>query len=340
MRNRGSKLILVQLSVFTIVSLLGSALVYSTLLNSVRGETVSYRAMFSDASGLHPGDDVRMAGVKVGRVDKVVREGNRAVLDFRLLRDQPVYADVTVEVRYQNLIGQRYLALVDPPGEAPALEDRATIPLEQTRPPVNLSELFNGFAPLFEALNPAEVNELSGHLIKAVQGSGPDLYALLHQTAKVTRGLASRDEVIGEVVTNLAEVLDRLSSRGEEFDALVVQVRKLVAGFQASSDVLFDTMETAQRVSVRANGLLADLAPLLPRVVSRFNGVARTYLNAAPEVVATLEALPLFLGSLAKVTQYGSWINLYACTAEMRLPGVPVNVVPPPVPDRSSEVCR
>lgn len=336
-RHRG---LLVKLSLFTTLAILASGVVYSTLVNNVSGETRSFHAVFSDVSGVRTGDDVRMAGVKVGRIDAVERDGNVAILTFRVQADQRVYENTRLEIRYQNLIGMRYLALVQGRADAPRQEDGSTIPIERTKPPLNLSELFNGFAPLFDVLGPDEINLLSENLVKAVQGSGPALHALLADTAELTSELATRDAIIGEVVTNLAGTLEHLAAKGEEYDALVAQTRKLVRGFAANSELVFSTLDAAESVARRTNALLADLAPVLEVLFVRFNDVAEMFLNARPQVEDTLEHLPVFLGSLAKIHQYGSWMNLYGCSMEVLVPGVDGNVLPPPSPNTKSEVCR
>src|ERR671917_433867 len=90
-----------------------------------------------------------------------------------------------------------------------------TIPVERTRPPLNLTVLFNGFKPLLTALDPEQVNQLSFEIIQVLQGQGGTIQSLLASTASLTHTLADRDEVIGQVIDNLNAVLATINKHDE-----------------------------------------------------------------------------------------------------------------------------
>ncbi len=81
--------------------------------------------------------------------------------------------------------------------------------------------LFNGFQPLFQALNPEQVNELSMNLVQVLQGEGGTVQGLLAKTASLTNTLADRDQLIGQVVTNLGQTLDTVDQRHQQLNTLV-----------------------------------------------------------------------------------------------------------------------
>src|SRR5699024_2088758 len=116
-------------------------------------------------------------------------------------------------IRWDNVIGGRYLALEEGAGGTTKLEPGANIPLDRTSPAVDLDALIGGFRPLFRALNPEQVNALTGQLIAAFQGQGGTISSFLAQTAALTNTLGDRDVLIGEVVTNLNTVLGSLGTR-------------------------------------------------------------------------------------------------------------------------------
>ena len=132
MRSRGA---LIGLSLFMIVAVMLTWLVYVTLRRDVVGKTVPYAALFSDVFGLREGDDVRMAGVRVGRVEKIELQGDLAKVSFVVQSNQQLLGTTVASVTYQNIVGQRYLGLslgkIGDPGQLPA---ESVIPVDRTDP--------------------------------------------------------------------------------------------------------------------------------------------------------------------------------------------------------------
>ncbi|WP_158886727.1 MCE family protein [Amycolatopsis anabasis] len=331
---------LFKLTAVVVVAACAIALIYSTLRNTVRGDTNTFVAEFSDVTGLHEGDDVRVAGVKVGRIESLELTGSRAEVGFTVQADQPVFANTKALIRYQNLVGQRYLALTPGAGAAKPLPDGARIPPDRTEPSLDLSALLNGFEPLFSMLEPDDLNKLSGTIIQALQGEGPALNSLLSQSAELTGKIADRDQVLGDVLTGLTSVLDHLAGKGPQFDQLLAQAKQLVNTLGGNTDAIFGAMDKIDQVSGSVTGLIDDIRPALRKDLAGFNQVAGLFLKEGPTVDATVKALPGFLGGLARVSQYGSWLNLYACSIDINLAPFPVGVVPQIIGTKQSEVCR
>src|SRR4029453_15754133 len=122
----------------------------------------TYFALFTDATGVNPGDRVRLAGVEVGSIKgfELVKDGGKTLAKVEFTVDQtvPVYADAALELRYENIVGQRYLSIAEEPGTRATMKAGATFPTSQTAPALSLTELFNGFQPLFRALDPDRLN--------------------------------------------------------------------------------------------------------------------------------------------------------------------------------------
>ena len=160
-----------------------------------------YKAVFSDATGVAKGDDVRVAGVKVGSVKGIeIFDRTRALVTFKVDKDQQLTDGTNATIRYRNLVGQRYISLAQGVGGPGVLKEGDTIPLARTNPALDLTVLFNGFKPLFAALSPADINKLSYEIVTVFQGEGGTLESLLSHTASVTSTLASRDQVIGSLI--------------------------------------------------------------------------------------------------------------------------------------------
>ena len=133
-------------------------------------------------------------------------------------------------IRYDNLFGDRYLALEEGAGGLTVLRPGQTIPLARTKPALDLDALIGGFRPLFRALNPEQVNALSEQLLQAFQGQGPTIGSFLDQAAAVTNTLADRDQLIGQVVGNLNVVLGSLGGQSDRLDKAVTSLSQLIHG--------------------------------------------------------------------------------------------------------------
>ncbi len=225
-RNLTTTVAAVKLGVFTLVSIVFTATLIAIMGNVGFGGQTSYKALFSSASMLKKGDDVRVAGVSVGEVQDVeIANRDQALVTFRVKKDVPVTTASRAEIRFLNLVGTRYMALTQGDPGAKPLAKGATIPVARTSPALNLTELFNGFQPLFQALNPDDVNKLSLNLVQVLQGEGGTIQSLLGNTASLTNAIADRDELVGRVIDNLSTMLQTVDERHDQLNTLVVQLK-------------------------------------------------------------------------------------------------------------------
>ncbi len=307
---------LVKLVVFAAVTVLFTGILAATIANTNFGVTSGYLAKFTDASGLKEGDDVRIAGVKVGQVDTIgVVEGERnlAEVRFDVEHTYRLPETVTATIKYRNLVGQRYLALgTDVPGDK-TLPDGGTIPPERTKPALNLTVLFNGFKPLFKALSPKDVNQLSAEIISVFQGEGGTITSLLQHTASLTTAIASKDQVIGQVIANLNTVLGTVNSRGAQLGDLIEQTQKLVSGLAEQRKPIGDAVSALGDLAVSTTGLLADARPALKDDVAQLGVLSQNLGDSGPLLNHLLEVLPGNLQKFTRTLSYGSWFNYYLC---------------------------
>ncbi|MCX4096485.1 MCE family protein [Nocardia sp. alder85J] len=320
---------LIGFGLFAIVSVLVIAVVWNTLARSVSGATSSYSATFTDVLGLRVNDDVRMAGVRVGKVEKIelghdAKAGRTvAKVTFVVQRDQTLYGTTKALVRYQNLIGQRYLAL-DPGDKGPAtpLHDKGSIPIDHTEPSFDISGLLNGFQPLFQVLNPQQVNDLSTTLIQALQGDGVSLSAFITQAAALATDFQRRDAILTDVITNLSGVMAGLAKRGDELETLVTQTRALIGG-------LYEQGQSLQQSTVQ----IADATGALVTMVGGIRSKLADTQNATTDALTLLLAngakldqaaidLPSILSDAGRFTSEGAYANAYICRLDVSLYGV------------------
>ena len=185
---------LVKFLVLAVVVTLATTVLALTIANASSGDRLTYAARFTDVAGLLPGDDVRIAGVVVGAVEEIAIVDRRfAEVRFSVADAQRIPASAGAAIYYKNLIGQRYLALTQGAGPIGAVLGAGdTIPVERTWPPLNLTILFNGFTPLFTALDPEQVNQLSFEIVQVLQGQGTTVRSLLAATSSLTTTIADR----------------------------------------------------------------------------------------------------------------------------------------------------
>jgi phospholipid/cholesterol/gamma-HCH transport system substrate-binding protein len=304
-----------------------------TIANSSGGAHTSYTARFSDASGLLPGDDVRIAGVVVGTVDDVrIVDRRFAEVAFSVAQDQPLPASVGASILYRNLIGQRYLSLEQGAGPAgETLPAGGSIPAERTRPPLNLTVLFNGFKPLLTALDPEQVNQLSFEIIQVLQGQGGTVRSLLAHTASLTNTLADRDEVIGQVIDNLNAVLDTVNARDGRLSELIGSLQALVSGLSADREPIGEAIVSIGDLTTVTADLLKDARPPLKDDIGHLGDLAEN-LNAQDErLEQTIKNLPPKLKKVIRAGSYGSWFNFYLCGASGKVglkPYIPTFEIP------------
>lgn len=330
---------LIKFGVFAVVSLVLMSILYNTMSNQVAGGSRDFTAVFTNVSALRPGDDVRAAGVRVGRVQTVaVNAKGNAEVDFVLSDSQKIYRNTSMVVRYQNLLGQRYLALAPGEGQSIPLKEKSTIPLSRTSPGFDLTALLNGFEPLFATLEPAQVNKLASSIISVLQGEGGTIENLLNQTAALSTTLADNDEVFGRIIDNLTPVLENLAAHGTEFDDTIDQVRALTTAVARERTTIGDSLDGLSELSDATAGLLTEARPDLARDLKTLSNLSQTIVKNRKEVGLVFDKLPLALGAFARPMSHGTWLNIYACNMAIELGTTTINVGGADGP--YSEVCR
>jgi phospholipid/cholesterol/gamma-HCH transport system substrate-binding protein len=324
---------LTKLVVFTLVTALATGVLAMTIANTSFGSRSGYLARFTDVSGLLVGDDVRIAGVKVGSVDSVrIVDRRIAEVGFSVDKGQQLPGSVTASILYRNLIGQRYLSLergAGPVGET--LPPGGMIPIGRTTPPLNLTELFNGFKPLLVGLDPTQINKLSFEIVQVLQGQGGTVESLLASTSSLTRDIADRDRVVGEVIDNLNAVLATVNSRDQELSALIVQLQRLVSGLAADRKPIGDAISSIDMLATTTAGLVSDARPSVRADVAALGRLSANLNGSEKTVDGVLKFLPEKLNTLSRTGSYGSWFNFYVCGIEGTVT-VPVANAPLVVP--------
>jgi phospholipid/cholesterol/gamma-HCH transport system substrate-binding protein len=305
--------------VFVLVTGLATAVLAVSISNTGLGETASYAARFTDVTSLNPGDDVRISGVRVGQVDEMsIVDGNVARVTFSVDREMRLPTDVRATIKYRNMVGQRYIALErGATTAADRLAEGSEIPLDRTRPALDLTELFNGFKPLFQALSADEVNTLSGEIVQVLQGEGGTVDSLLAHTGSLTATLADRDRVIGQVIDNLNAVLGTINSQGDALTSLVSTLQRLVTGLAGDRTAIGDAIEGIADLTGATAGLLGQAREPLKDSIAGLGQLSANLVEGEEDLTRFLTVLPDKFEAVGATASYGSWLNFYLCEATL-----------------------
>jgi phospholipid/cholesterol/gamma-HCH transport system substrate-binding protein len=326
----------VKLAAFSFVLLLFTAIIIIVFGQFRFDRTTAYTAEFSNASGLRDGEFVRAGGVEVGKVSdlKLVDNGRRVQVTLNVDRTLPLYQSTTAQIRYQDLIGNRFVNLDRGTGEGAdrVLPAGGFIPMSRTQPALDLDALIGGFKPLFKALDPEKVNTIASSLVTVLQGQGGTINDILDQTAQLTSTLADRDQAIGEVITNLNLVLATTVKHEKEFDQTVNNLEVLITGLRNRADPLANSIADISNAAGTLGDLLADDRPLLKDTIGKLETLQQPLVDGQAKLDDLLTKLPEAIKIIGRAGGiYGDFFNFYLCDINLKLnglqPGGPVRTV-------------
>ena len=281
-----------------------------------------YNAEFKDVSGLREGNMVRVAGVEVGKVKHIAVNDDATVrVEFTADPAAVLTEGTRAEVRYDDLIGGRFLALVEGPGSTALLQPGQTIPLARTQPALDLDSVTGGFRPLFRALEPDQVNDLSGQLLEAFQGEGPTIASFLSRAAAVSNTLADRDVLIGQVVDNLNVLLGSLGGQTDQLDKAVTSLSDLVHGLAERRTDITNAVAYTNAAAGTIADLLNSAQEPAKKVITETDRVSDVVLADREYLDNLLDTLPEKYKMLGRQGIYGDYFSFYFCDVVLKLNG-------------------
>lgn len=303
-------------ALFAVVTVLATALLAMTINNVDTQPTRGFHAVFVDAANVVSGDEVRMAGVRVGTVSGVsLYRGREAKVDFSVADSVAMTSTTRVEVRYRNLIGQRYLAIVEPAAAGRTLPPGSVIPASRTRPALNLTTLFNGFRPLLSGLEPDDVNRLSYELVQVLQGEGGTIDSLFRRVGTLTNTLADRDALIGRAIDDVDAAIGPVAAHDRQLSALIGTVRRFVGGLAHDRAAIGRSLAGIDHLTAATGSLLHDARPALAADIRHLGRLAEKLDSAGSRRVLEhfLTYTPFKLKVATPEASYGAFLNFYVC---------------------------
>jgi phospholipid/cholesterol/gamma-HCH transport system substrate-binding protein len=311
-----------RLAVFLTVCVVGAFALLAIFAQLRFGDGTRYSANFTNVTGLKKGDFVRIAGVEIGKVEALNINPDQTVrVQFSASDAAQLTEGTRAVIRYDNVIGGRFVALEEGPGGLSRLAPGEAIPVSRTAPALDLDSVIGGFKPLFQALNPEQVNDLSGQLEAALGGQGPTIGSFLNQAAALTNTLADRDQLISEVVTNLDSVLGTLGDQSGQLDKAVTNLSQLVEGLNARKTDISNAFADTNAAAATVADLLVQARPPLQKVVHETNRVATIAITDHEYLDTIINTLPDKYKALSRQGMYGDYFSFYLCDLVLKLNG-------------------
>ena len=310
---------LVKFGVFAVVMSVLTLFLFFTFGQYRTGAVTGYSALFNDASRLKAGDSVRVAGVRVGTVNGVaLQPDKKVVVKFDADRSVVLTDGTKAAVRYLNLVGDRYLELVDGPGSTRRLPAGGQINVSHTAPALDLDLLLGGLKPLIHGLNPRDVNALSSALLEVFQGEGGTLQSLFNKSTSFTNTLADNDQTIEHLIDNLNVVAATLNKDGGQFSGAIDRLQRLVTGLSDDRDTFGPAIDALSNGTVTLADLLGKARPPLSGTVEQLRRLAPNLDNDKDRLDAALQKAPRNFRKLVRLGVFGATIPYFLCQITIR----------------------
>jgi phospholipid/cholesterol/gamma-HCH transport system substrate-binding protein len=310
---------LIKFGIFAVVMAMLTASLFFIFGQYQTGSTKDYSAVFADASRLKTGQSVRVAGMRVGTVNGVKLQRDKTVLvTFDADPSVRLTTGTRAAVRYLNLVGDRYLELIDGPGDM-QMPPGSQIPKERTQSALDLDLLLGGLKPVIRGLNPQDVNALSASLIQIFQGQGGTLQSLFSNTSGFTTALAEHNQTIQALIDNLRTLLATLTKEGDKFSGTIDRLEKLVTQLAAERDPIGSAIESLNNGTASVADLLGDARTPLAGTVEQLSRLAINLDGQKDRLDTSLQKAPENYRKLIRTGSYGSFFNYYICELNWRV---------------------
>jgi phospholipid/cholesterol/gamma-HCH transport system substrate-binding protein len=276
------------------------------------GGGTTYRAAFRDASGLAPGNEVRVAGVKVGKVSAIglARDGNAAYVrvDFRIDDgDLRIGADTEATIQIKTVLGQKYLALA--PAGNRRLPAGGQIPLAHTASPFDVVQAVNGLAGTLQQIDTDQLAQAFTMLSQTFADTPADVQTSLAGLSKLSGSISARDDQLRTLLTHADGVTGVLAQRDDELRSLVQDGNLLLTEVSRRRDAIHDLLVTTNELATQISGLVADNRTKLAPALSQLRQVLATLQKDRDKLSDTLKNMAPFIDAFTNVLGNGRWFD-------------------------------
>jgi phospholipid/cholesterol/gamma-HCH transport system substrate-binding protein len=299
-----------------------------TFSDPLERDNYKVAASFDDVSGLLPDDNVKVAGVVIGKVTEIKVVDGRARVSMQIKNEFKLPSDSTASIRWRNLIGQRYVYLQ--PGRAATVlagGDQIT----KTTSVVDLGELFNRLGPIDATIDPKQVNDFLDTVSQALDGNTDKIGKSIDDLAVLAKSLSARDETIGRLVENLNTVTGTIADRDQQIRVMLDNLVLISQTFSDNTQVLDTALQEFGTFSADLNGILTKNSSQIDRIIDDVHAIAVDVVSPKLETLDhALKGIDLTAKKVFSAGRLGEWLNesiLCAATGPPP-PGGPVCATP------------
>lgn len=271
----------------------------------------AYYASFSDSSGLKPNDEVRIAGVRVGKVNTVELDGDHVRVGFKVKTDSAFGTETGAEIKVKTLLGSMFLALQ--PAGSGQLKKGSTIPEERTRSAYDVVEAFSGLAERAEAIDLPQLAEALNTFAETTANTPEELRSTLKGLSALSANVAARDDQVNALLVNLRKVSGVLAERDGDIVALMkdgdVLLRALVARRDAVHTLLVSTSTLSTELTTLVKQSRADLKPALANLTGVVSVLRKNQTNLDDALRLLAPFYRVFNNTLGSGPWFDTWIS-------------------------------
>jgi phospholipid/cholesterol/gamma-HCH transport system substrate-binding protein len=268
-----------------------------------------YSAAFSEAGGLIKGDDVRIAGVKVGKVDKVDLAGNRVIVDFLVTEPAAFGTTTGARIRTKTVLGAKSLALE--PGGGGQLKEGTEIPLERT---VSSYDIVNAFADLTTTSERIDTDQLAKSLTTLTtefKDSPPDVKAALDGLSRLSNTIASRDGELKRLLASANSVTGTIAQRNKAVESIIKNAALLLVELNARREAIHTLFTNTSAMAQQLTGLVRDNRTQLKPALDQLTKVLAVLEKHEKDLGDTIAAMGPFTRLFSNVLGNGRWFDTY-----------------------------
>ncbi|MRJ76210.1 MCE family protein [Aeromicrobium sp. SMF47] len=299
-----------------IIGVIGIALLALMMLGAFRADRLpiigggdTYHAEFAEIGGLKGGDEVRVAGVSVGKVRSIELDGAKVRVTFTIDKGTEFGRDTGADIRVRTLLGAEFLALT-PDGEG-QLEKGSTIPIARTTPPYDVVEAFSDLSRTTDALDVTELSKALDTLSEISTQTPEEFRGAIRGVSDLSRNLAARDDQINTLLINLKKVSGVLNSRNEELVTLFEDSDTLFTAISERRDSIHRLLVSTQSISTQLRGLVKDTRADLRPALEQLDVVTTMLRKNEASLDEALRVYPAFTRVFANALGTGPWFDTY-----------------------------
>lgn len=280
------------------------------------GGSRTYTAYFADSAGLADGNEVHLAGVKVGEVTEVSLDGDRVLVEFTA--DQQLGTATSAAIQIKTLLGEKYLK-VTPRGDG-SLDPDKPIPLARTRTPIDVTQAFTRLTEQTGQLDTAQLAKSFRVLSRSMQGASPHMDKALDGLSKLSKTIASRDAKLERLLRNAGDVSKVVADRSEQVRKLVSDGNLLLAELQRRKEAISALLDGTRKLSEQLRGLVADNRKELRPALAELDKLTRMLRDNQDKLRHSIKAMAPYVRAFTNAVGTGEWFGGHLC-----------GLLPPPI---------